>query len=214
MPALKVLVIDDHSVVRHGLRRMFEGLGVEKICEVENSRAAILALHDLKPDLIILDLNLEGIGGLELIRRILLEDRHARIIVFTAHSETAFARQAMIRGAKGYVSKAASIDELLKAVSKVTSGGHYIETDIALALVAEDSKTRNPLHNLNAREIEILRLLGHGQSLSQIATNLGVAYKTVANSCSEIKKQLNITSTPDLIRYSIEHLHTQLFNDD
>ena len=155
----------------------------------------------------LLDLNMEGVGGLELLRRLLLEDKKARVVVFTMHSEPIYAARALKLGAKGYVTKSASADELVAAVRQVADGGHYIEAELASKLAIGQFDGEDPLHQLSTREVEILRLLGDGKSLTAIAETLGVSYKTVANTCSLIKNKLGLQRTADLIRVSLEHLH-------
>ena len=208
MRKLKILLVDDHSVVRAGVRRLLEGIEGAEILEAETGHETLGIFRSQKPDLVLLDLNMEGVGGLELLRRLLLEDKKARVIVFTMHSEPIYAARALKLGAKGYVTKSASADELVAAVKQVSEGRHYIEVDIASKLAIGQFDGEDPLHQLTTREVEILRLLGDGKSLTAIADTLGVSYKTVANTCSLIKNKLGLQRTADLIRVSLEHLHS------
>lgn len=207
MSKLKILLVDDHSVVRAGVRRLLEGIEGTEILEAETGHKTMALFRSEKPDLVLLDLNMEGVGGLELLRRLLLEDKKARVIVFTMHSEPIYAARALKLGAKGYVTKSASADELVSAVKRVAEGRHYIEADLASKLAIGQFDGEDPLHQLTTREVEILRLLGDGKSLTAIAETLGVSYKTVANTCSLIKNKLGLQRTADLIRVSLEHLH-------
>lgn len=201
---MKLLLVDDHAVVREGVRRLLSDLPDAEIVEAEDGNSAIQIYRSQRPDLVVLDLNLDGISGLELLRRLLIEDRTAKIVVFSMHSEPVYAARALKLGARGYVSKSAGADELVTAVERVAQGGSYIErelsTDLAVGMYSGD----DPLTNLTAREVDILRLLGEGKSLTQIATASGVSYKTVANSCSLMKGKLGVERTADLIRMSIE----------
>lgn len=208
MHKLKVLLVDDHSVVRAGVRRLLEGIEGAEILEAETGHETLGLFRSEKPDLVLLDLNMEGVGGLELLRRLLLEDKKARVIVFTMHSEPIYAARALKLGARGYVTKSASADELVAAVNQVAEGRHYIEADLASKLAIGQFDGEDPLHQLSTREVEILRLLGDGKSLTAIAETLGVSYKTVANTCSLIKNKLGLQRTADLIRVSLEHLHS------
>ena len=208
MRKLKILLVDDHSVVRAGVRRLLEGIEGSAILEAETGHETLGLFRSEKPDLVLLDLNMEGVGGLELLRRLLLEDKKARVIVFTMHAEPIYAARALKLGAKGYVTKSASADELVAAVKQVADGRHYIEADIASKLAIGQFDGEDPLHQLSTREVEILRLLGDGKSLTAIAETLGVSYKTVANTCSLIKNKLGLQRTADLIRVSLEHLHS------
>ncbi len=209
MSELKILLVDDHIVVREGVRRLLESVEGASIVEAETGHEALSTFRSDTPDITLLDLNMEGMGGLELLRRLLLENNKARIIMFSMHAEPIYAARALKIGAKGYVSKSASADELITAVKKVAEGGHYIETDIAAKLAIGPYAGEDPLHQLTTREVEILRMLGDGKSLNAIAESLGVSYKTIANSCSLIKSKLGLERTADLIRISIEQLHGQ-----
>jgi DNA-binding NarL/FixJ family response regulator len=207
MSKLKILLVDDHSVVRAGVRRLLESIPGTEILEAQTGHETLALFRSDEPDLILLDLNMEGVGGLELLRRLLLEDKKARVVVFTMHSEPIYAARALKLGAKGYVTKSASADELVAAVRQVADGGHYIEAELASKLAIGQFDGEDPLHQLSTREVEILRLLGDGKSLTAIAETLGVSYKTVANTCSLIKNKLGLQRTADLIRVSLEHLH-------
>ena len=130
---MKILLVDDHVIVRAGLRNLLMSVSGTHISEAGTGRDALLRLRQDRPDLVLLDLNLPGIGGLELLRRMLQEDKSARILVLSMHAEPLYAARAMELGARGYLSKNASADELLTAVRRVTEGGRYIENEIGLA---------------------------------------------------------------------------------
>lgn len=152
----------------------------------------------------LLDINLPGIGGLELLGRLLLLDKTARVIIFSMHAEAVYAGRAMEAGAMGYVSKNAAPDEVLVAIRKVADGGRYIENEIAQDMALQPAPGGDLMKQLTERDLEILRLLGEGRSLAEIAEALGVGYKTIANTSSQIKGKLGVTRTADLIRLSIE----------
>ncbi len=203
---MKILVVEDHAVVREGVRKLLLSQFEPEIAEAADCDSALELFPRFKPDIVVLDLNLEGTGGLEVLRRILAIDAKAKVLVFTTHSEAVYAARAMRSGARGYVSKSASSDELLAAVKKVFDGGQYIDKDVAGRLAISQLTVDDPLQKLSARELEILRMLGNGASLTDIANSLGVAYKTVANTCSHIKLKLGVERTADLIRLSVENL--------
>lgn len=200
----KILLVDDHAVVREGVRRLLLELPGISVLEAGNGQDALTLFRKEAIDIVLLDLNLAGIGGLELLRRMRKENDKARIIVFSMHSEPLYAARALRLGAKGYVSKSAASDELLTAIRRVGEGGHYIERELASQLAVSMYGGEDPLQQLTTREIEILRLLGEGRSISQIAESFGVSYKTVANTCSIMKSKLGLDRTADLIRTSIE----------
>jgi two-component system invasion response regulator UvrY len=120
------------------------------------------------------------------------------------HAEAIYAARALRAGAAGYLSKNAAPEELLEAVQRIASGGRYVEAEIAQTLAMQTAKVIDPMEHLTVRDLEILRLLGDGQSLSSIAAALGVTYKTIANTCSQIKAKLGVPRTADLVRLSIE----------
>jgi len=201
---MRILLIDDHAIVRAGLRRLLASLGNPEITEAANGRDALIRYREARPDVVILDFNLPGIGGLELLQRLMIDDPTARVLVFSMHAEAIYASRALHAGAKGYVSKNASPDELLVAIRRLAEGGRYIENEIAQELALQSAPEGHPLQQLTERDMEILRLLGEGHSLAEIATELGVGYKTIANTCSQIKAKLGVSRTADLIRLSIE----------
>ncbi|MFN3868579.1 MAG: response regulator [Hyphomicrobiaceae bacterium] len=204
MTPQRILLVDDHAVVREGVRRLLLEVQGLEIIEASSGLEALALFRNERLDIVILDLNLAGIGGLELLRRLLRENPKARVIVFSMHAEPIYAARALKLGAKGYVSKSAQSEELITAVKRVAEGGHYIERDLAGQLAVGLYGGEDPLQQLTTRELEILRLLGEGKSMSQIADVMGVSYKTIANTCSLMKSKLGLDRTADLIRASIE----------
>jgi DNA-binding NarL/FixJ family response regulator len=198
---MNILLVDDHALVRAGLKRLLATLSAGDILEASNGRDALALIRQHQPDLVILDLNLPGLGGLELLRRMIATGA-GPILVLSMHGEPLYAKRALDAGAAGYVTKNASPDELLTAVRRVTAGGRYVEADLAQALAAPAAGAS--LDNLTARELEIMRLLAGGASLAEIAEAVGVGYKTVANNCVQIKSKLGVTRTADLVRLAIE----------
>ena len=201
---MKVLIVDDHAVVRSGLVRLLGVLPQVEITEAADGRAALACVRTERPNLVVLDLNLPGIGGLELLRRVLMEHPSGRVMVLSMHAEALYASRAMQAGALGYLSKGASPEELLEAVRRIIAGGRYIEAEIAQELALQAATKENPMEQLSARDLEILRLLGSSQGLTEIAEALGISYKTVANTCSQIKAKLGVSKTADLVRLSVE----------
>lgn len=201
---MKILLVDDHAIVRAGLRRLLATLPNTEIIEAANGRDALAMTRGERPDMVVLDLNLPGLGGLELIRRLLQEDKAARILVFSMHAEPLYAVRALEAGATGYLSKNVAPDELLTAVKRVGAGGRYVESEIAQAMAVQVAASGQPLDRLTARDLEIMRLLADGRSLAEIADALGIGYKTVANTLSQIKAKLGVSRTADLVRVAIE----------
>lgn len=206
MSPRRVLLVDDHAVVREGVRRLLLDIPGMSVTEAASGSEALELAKRQPFDLVILDLNLGGIGGLELLGRLLKFSEKLRVVVFSMHAEPIYAVRALRLGARGYVSKSAAADELVTAVRRVCDGGTYVERELA-AQIAVGIGDGDPLQRLNAREAEILRLLGDGHSMSDIARMLGVSYKTIANTCSIIKTKLGLERTADLIRMSVQMLN-------
>jgi two-component system invasion response regulator UvrY len=201
---MRILLVDDHSIVRAGLRGLLGTVGAAEIHEAADGGTALGLARSVRPDLIVLDLNLPGLSGLELLRRLVLENSAVRVLVLTMHAEPVYAARALDAGARGYLSKNASPDELVAAVRRVAEGGRYIENEIAQELALQTvSPGPAALPQLTVREVEILRLLADGRSLTEIADALALGYKTVANACTGIKAKLGVSRTADLIRYAI-----------
>jgi DNA-binding NarL/FixJ family response regulator len=199
----RILVVDDHAIVRSGIRRLLSDLPGLKLQESASGEDALEAVRGTPFDLVILDLNLPGLGGLELLRRLLKISPKAAVLVFSLHTEAIYANRAMEAGARGFVSKGADPEEFIAAVQAILAGGTAIEADIAAEIAAQEIGENAYLRPLTQRDLEILRLLAAGNSLTQISEALGIAYKTVANTLSRIKEKLGVTHTADLIRIAI-----------
>jgi DNA-binding NarL/FixJ family response regulator len=201
---MKALLVDDHAIVRAGLRRLLAGPPVWEFLEAATGAEALALLRAERPGLVVLDLNLPGLGGFELLARLLAEQREARVLVLSMHVEPRYAARALQAGAHGYMSKNAAPAELLKALRLVAQGGRYIEAAIAQELALQGVAAPPGEALLSERETEIVRLLGAGRTLSEIAAALGLGYKTVANSCTQIKAKVGASRTADLVRMSSE----------
>jgi two-component system, NarL family, invasion response regulator UvrY len=203
---MKILIVDDHPIVRAGLARLLATDGRFTVSEAATSKDALAMFRRDRPDLVILDLNLPGLGGLEIIRRLLADDESARILVLSMHADAIHVTRALEAGAAGYLSKDTPPAEILTAINRITAGQRYVQQDLAQELVLLNARpTSNSLDDLSSRELEILRLLGEGRSLQAIADTIGVSYKTVANNCAQIKAKLGVLRTADLIRIAILH---------
>ena len=199
---MKILIVDDHAMIRTGLRQLCaDHLPDAAILESADAVSALALQKKESPRLTILDLNMPGLSGLELLRQLLETDVHARVLVFSMHGEAVYAARVMEIGARGYLSKNAPPDELRLAISRVLAGSTYVEAEIAQQLVALPGEQRQ---QLSERDLEILRLLGEGRSFTEIAQQLGLGYKTVANTATAIKSKLGVARTADLIRLSVE----------
>jgi two-component system invasion response regulator UvrY len=201
---MKVLIVDDHPIVRAGLRRLLAAEPGLEITEAASGQEAVGTFRDGRPDLVLLDLNLPGISGMEVLGRLLIEDAKARVLVISMYDNPIYVARILEAGARGYVSKNAPPEQIVEAVRRVAAGRTYIEPEMAQELaLANVRPAAHPLSQLSSRDIEILRLLADGSSLTEIAEAIGVSYKTVANHCSLLKAKLATPRMADLIRMAI-----------
>jgi two-component system invasion response regulator UvrY len=199
----QVLVVEDHAIVRAGIRRLLGERGDVEVVEAATGETALKEIAGRKFALVILDLNLPGLAGLELLRRIVRQAPGVPVMVFSQHTEAIYATRALETGARGFVSKNATPEELLAAIETILGGGTAIEKDVAAEMALHDLAEDAYLRPLTERDLEILRLLSAGDSLSEIADKLGIAYKTVANTLSRIKEKLGVGQTSELIRIAV-----------
>ena len=199
---MNILLIDDHAIVRAGLHQMLGTMLDATVHEAADGEAALAALATLRPDLVLLDLELPGLGGLALLPR--LTATGLRVLVLSMHTEPVYAQRALGGGALGYVSKNTAPEELLSAVRAVAGGRRYLEQRIAQELALQRVEAGGRLHRLTDRDLEITRHLAAGRSLQEIADILGVSYKTVANTTGLIRAKLGMARTAHLIRWAIE----------
>ncbi|MCP3470578.1 response regulator transcription factor [Bradyrhizobium sp. CCGUVB1N3] len=200
-----IMLVDDHAVVREGYRSVLQKQpGLRVVAEASDGAEAYRLFKECTPDLIIMDLSMPGIGGLEAIRRIRQWDKAAKILVFTMHQNAGFAVQAIRAGARGYVTKTSPPETLVRAVMDVLAGRVAISPDIdhelALSRLAGESSATDVL---TAREFEVLRLLLAERSTEEIAETLHVSPKTVANLHSLIKGKLGVESDIELVRLAL-----------
>ncbi|HKU97478.1 MAG TPA: response regulator transcription factor [Vineibacter sp.] len=205
----RVLVIDDHPIVLHGCRRVLEDAGADEILEASNPTDGYSLYQRQQPDVVIVDLAMQGKGfsGLDLIRRLRQRNEQLPILVFSMHGDPVIVSSALDAGATGYLLKDTTPEDLLEAFDRVRRGlpylSHQIATQVALLRMRTPSKKFGAV---TPRELQTLALLAEGHSYGQIADDLGVSYKTVVNMCSQLKVKLGARNFPDLIRTAIEYL--------
>ena len=203
--AISVLIVDDHPVVLSGCRSLFASDSTVKIHVATDAKSGHRAYFSLKPDVTVIDIKLPDVSGFELMRRIRKDDADARIIVFSMSDDPAFVVRAIELGAQGYVCKGDDPRMLVKAVRKVAAGDNFISPTLAEAVTLSGAAIKaNPASQMTARELEILRLLGRGDKIVEVAGALEISYKTVANSTSLLKQKLGAKSHSDLIRIAVE----------
>jgi len=203
---MRVLIVDDHRIVASGCRALFAEDPEIVMLEASDAESGERVFALEHPDICVLDINLPTVSGFELARRILVRDSSARIIMFSMNDDPAFAARAIEIGAKGYVSKSGDPCDLVEAIREVGNGGVYLPAAIARSIAfAGPAFARSPLSKLTSREMEILRLLSTGKSLSEIAWLVHSSYKTVANTSSIMRQKLGVRTSAELVRLAIEN---------
>ncbi len=202
-----VLIIDDHPIVLQGCSRVLQDAGIAPIFEAREVEAGHQLARKHRPDVVIIDLAMQGSGlaGLSLIRTIRAQDPRARILVFSMHSDPIIVRRALETGATGYLLKDTSSEELVRAVMSVAAGMPYLGSDLAMQVALAGTRVSgNPLADLTPRELQTLGLLAQGKSYGRIAAELNVSYKTVVNVCYQLRQKLDVRTLPELIRLSVQ----------
>lgn len=199
---ITVLLVDDHAVVREGYRRLLDtSADIDVVGETGNSAEAYKLAAALKPAVVVMDISLPDVSGIETARRMLAREPALRILMFSMHEEAIFAERALQAGAAGYVTKASAPEILVDAVRAVASGEVFLSRDIAQTLALKNmGNDDDALKALSRREFEIMRLLVGGDTLDAIAEKLGLSYKTVANHQSAIRQKTGAQSAIELLR--------------
>ena len=203
---IKIVLVDDHAVVRAGVKRLLEQEDLFEVTgEAESGEKAYQLFGELNPDVMVMDLSMPGMGGLEAIRRILMRYEKAKILVLSMHEDLSFANQALKLGAKGYLIKNTLGDDLVKSIQAISKGEVFLSDEIAKKIAMQSiDGDQDTIDTLSAREFEIFRLLAEGLEVEAIATTLNISSKTVSNYQTMIKQKLNINTPVELIRYAIK----------
>jgi len=195
-----VLLVDDHAVVREGYRRLLErDVRLSVVGEASSAAETLRLDAQLRPDVIVLDIALPGVSGIEILRRILSRRPDACVLMFSMYQDGIYATRALQSGARGYVSKASAPELLIEAVRSVASGRRYVSPDVEAAMSKQQSRAGQLADALSTRELEVLRLLTQGLRLDEIGERLGLSAKTAANHQSSIKQKLGASSALQLI---------------
>ena len=205
-PRVTVLLVDDHAVVREGYRRLLEDSGrITVVGDATNADTALEQYARLSPNVVVMDIGLPGVSGIEATRRLRDRDPEARVLVFSMYEDAIFVRRALEAGALGYVTKASAPRVLVEAVDAIASGRQYLSHDVAQALALGPASPDAEVYKaLSAREFEVLKLLAQGCTLTDIGNQLGLTAKTVANHQSSIKQKLGVESATQLVRRAMQ----------
>ncbi len=203
---IKVLLVDDHAVVRAGFKLLLAtSPNIEVIAEAECGEQAIQLYQSCQPDIIVLDLSMPGIGGLETIKRLVQRDEKVNILVFSIHDEQVYVNRALNAGAKGYITKNSAPEILSDAIAGIQNGQRYVEHGLLNKITDEVSEHdfQAIAQTFSAREFDVFRLLAKGLTAHKIADELCLGYKTVANYVTQIKKKLQVSSIAELAHIAI-----------
>jgi DNA-binding NarL/FixJ family response regulator len=206
----RVLIIDDHPLLRRGMVALLSDQADLHVCgEAQDAKGALQAMRDLVPDVALVDINLPGANGLELIKLMLAEQPKLRILVVSMHDETLYALRSLRAGAKGYLMKAEALEQMVGAVRRVAQGDIYVtprfsERLVFKAIQSLEGGLGSPVDRLSDRELEVLRLLGKGLGTRDIAHNLHLSVKTIETHRAHIKEKLGFKEAAEMVRFAID----------
>jgi DNA-binding NarL/FixJ family response regulator len=205
---IRVVLVDDHALVRAGIRALLERLpGIEVVAEADNGREALQLIKKSAPNLILLDISMAGLGGLEALPRIVKDFPSVKVLILSGHANEEYVLRALRCGAAGYMLKEAAAEELDLAIKAVTQGKTYLSPSVSRTVVESYLKRAagedGPIEQLTARQREILQLIAEGKNTKEIAGTLDISVKTVEAHRLQLMARLNIHNVPGLVRYAI-----------
>ena len=205
MSNLNVLLVDDHSVVRMGFKMLIDSeKDMQVIAEAETGEEGIKKFQEIKPDVIVMDITMPGIGGLEAIERIIAKDKNAKILVLSAHEDSVHPKRVLSAGAIGYLTKRSAAEELINAIRTIGSGKKYIESSVAQQLaITQLSGENDPTEVLSDREFEVFISLAKGKSTNEIADTMCLSPRTVGTHLYNIKQKLNANNSAEIALIAI-----------
>ena len=204
-----VLIVDDHPIVRQGLSQLINAEHDLMVCgDAATVDEAMKSLDSADPDVVIIDLSLADSDGLELIKQIRNKTRQLPVLVLSMHDENMYAERLLSAGANGYIMKQAAADQLLIALRRVLAGGVYVSEDLGASMVerlagSEGKQDSNPFERLSNRELQVMNLIGRGQTTREVAENLNLSVKTVESHRQRIKKKLNLQTSAQLVHFAV-----------
>ena len=205
MSQIKILLVDDHAVVRMGFKMLIEAeADIIVIGEAESGEVAVKLFQELKPAIIVMDITMPGIGGLEAIDRIMAKDKNTKILVLSAHEDSVHPKRVLNAGAMGYLTKRSAAEELIKAIKSIHQGKRYLEPNIAQQMaITQLSGETNPVEILSDREFEVFMALAKGKSTNDIADTLCLSPRTVGTHLYNIKQKLNANNSAEIALIAI-----------
>lgn len=205
----KIILVDDHDLVRTGIRRLLEDIeDFDVVGEATSGEEAIKLVTEQDPDVVLMDINMPGIGGLEATRKLLANKPALRIIIVTMHQDDLFAQRLLKAGAVGYLTKGAKIDEISHAIRETLAGRRYITPDIAQQLALSqfpESESSSPFDSLSERELQVMMMLMEGHKVSEISDKLCLSPKTISTYRQRLYNKLKVQSDIELARLAMLH---------
>jgi two-component system invasion response regulator UvrY len=200
MSQINVLLVDDHAVVRMGFKMLLESApDIKVVAEAESGEQGVKAYMEHHPDVVVMDITMPGIGGLEAIERIMAKDGNARILVLSAHEDSVHPKRVLNAGAMGYLTKRSAAEELIKAIRTVAGGKRYLEASVAQQMAIQQlSGEQNPVDVLSGREFEVFIALAKGKTTNEIAETLCLSPRTVGTHLYNIKQKLNASNSAEI----------------
>lgn len=200
MSSIRVMLVDDHAVVRMGFKLLLQGADdIEVVAEAESGEEAIKRYPEIKPDVVVMDISMPGIGGMEAVTRLLAKDPAAKVLILSAHEDSSHPKRLLKAGAVGYLSKRSAAEELIQAIHQVFKGKTFLDSKLAQAMAVQQlTGEQNPVEVLSDREFEVFMLLAKGQSVAQIAEKLFLSPRTVGTHLYNIKQKLNAGNSAEI----------------
>ncbi len=207
---ISIVIADDHGIVREGIRRLLESESNLEVCSEASDGREVLeqaAIH--RPDIVVLDITMPRLGGLETLERLRADHKDTKVILLSVHSDPPFIQSAIALGADGYVLKNGRADEIVTAIQEVMKGGSYfspaVAREIVLQLRSPNNRSENPFDVLSGREREVLHLIAEGLSAKEVAVELSISTKTVEAHRTSLMRKIGVRKATELVRYAIKH---------
>ena len=201
------MLVDDHAVVRMGFKLLLQASSdIEVVAEADSGEAACQMYESVAPDVVVMDIAMAGMGGIEAIKRLIAKDARVRILVLSAHEDTSHPKRALQAGALGYLSKRSAPEVLIDAISTIAKGQRYLDAHIAQRIAVQDiTGDKTPTDQLSAREFEVFIQLARGQSVAQISTTLALSASTVGTHLYNVKQKLGLTNQAEITLLAVKH---------
>ena len=201
------MLVDDHAVVRTGFRLLLQAFAdIQVVAEADSGEAACQMYENVAPDVVVMDIAMAGMGGLEAIKRLMAKDTKARILALSAHEDTSHPRRALQAGALGYLSKRSAPEVLIDAIRAIARGQRYLDAQIAQRMAVQDIHgEKGPMDRLSPREFEVFLQLARGQSVAQISETLSLSSSTIGTHLYNVKQKLGLVNQAEITLLAVRH---------